>query len=125
MSQLTLNDLLEKHTIDPCRVLVFRHRPIEPQLRKVLPWLAAEKPDIFNAYQQTQGEKVERALSRALHVASFIGHQPGKALFVALYEVGKSKPMTYDEYWQVPAYKNMQQWGMLGFQQNEGRSQVL
>jgi hypothetical protein len=25
----------------------------EPELRKVLRWLTADKPDVFNAYQQT------------------------------------------------------------------------
>lgn len=48
------NDLLTAKGIDPKRVLVFRHTPKEPQLRKVLPWLAAEKPDVYNAYQQVQ-----------------------------------------------------------------------
>lgn len=51
--------LLTENNIDPRDVLVLRHRPFEPELRKVLPWLAAEKPDVYNAYQQTQGEKLE------------------------------------------------------------------
>ena len=41
---------------------MFRHRPHEPGLRKVLPWLAAEWPDLFNAFQQTQGEQLETAM---------------------------------------------------------------
>lgn len=52
---MNLNDLLRTKSLDPQHVLVFRHRPMEPELNKVLPWLAAEKPDVFNAYQQTQG----------------------------------------------------------------------
>ena len=43
-----LNDLLHSKDIDPQRVLVLRHRPNAPQLNKALPWLAAEKPDIFS-----------------------------------------------------------------------------
>ena len=50
-----LNDLLRGQRIDPEHVLVLRHRPHEPQLRKVLPWFAAEAPEVFNAYQQTRG----------------------------------------------------------------------
>ena len=65
-----MNDLLVGKGIDPTQVLVFRHRPTEPQLRKVLPWLAAEKPDVFNAYQQTHPPKVEKAMLRAQYVAS-------------------------------------------------------
>jgi hypothetical protein len=39
-SAMTLNDLLQRHHVDPKTVLVLRHRPHEPALRKVLPWLA-------------------------------------------------------------------------------------
>jgi hypothetical protein len=54
---MNLNDLLAGKGIDPQHVLVMRHRPSEPELNKVLPWLSAEKPDVFNAYQRTQGEQ--------------------------------------------------------------------
>ncbi|MCR9282637.1 MAG: hypothetical protein NXH99_13160 [Rhodobacteraceae bacterium] len=81
MSEFLFNDLLLKRAIDPAKVIVMRHRPFERELTKVLPWLAADKPDLFNAYQQTQGEKLERTM-RTLegdgHVASFIGHESGK-----------------------------------------------
>jgi hypothetical protein len=86
-----LNALLTNGHIDPRQAIVMRHRPHEPELRKVLPWLAAEKPDVFNAYQQTQNEKVERAMLEAKFVASFIGHEPGKALFVGVYSIGKTR----------------------------------
>src|SRR6185436_11951901 len=58
--QMKLNDLLLNNSIDPQSVLVLRHRPKEPELRRILPWLAGERPDLFNAYQQTQYEKLER-----------------------------------------------------------------
>ena len=85
---MNLNDLLKGKGIDPQHVLVLRHRPNEPELNKILPWLAAEKPDVFNAYQQTQGERVERAMQAMKgfgYVASFLGREPGKALFVGLW----------------------------------------
>jgi hypothetical protein len=81
---MNLNDLLISKGFSPSEVLALRHRPHEPQLTKVLPWLAAEKPDLFNAYQQNQGPVVEKSMSRAAYVASFIGHGPGKALFIDL-----------------------------------------
>jgi hypothetical protein len=61
-----LNDLLHGKNIDPQKVLVFRHRPHEPELNKILPWLAADKPEVFNTYQQIQNEKVEKAMTRAI-----------------------------------------------------------
>ncbi len=124
---MNLNDLLLGKGIDPKQVLVLRHRPWEPRLNKVLPWLAAERPDLFNAYQQTQSEKLEqvmRNMSDAGYIVSFVGREAGKALFVGLYSIGKWKPLTYNEYWDVPAYKELKSLGMKGFT-GEKRSSVL
>jgi len=83
---MELRNLLEIQDIDQKTVLVLRHRPKEPELRRVLPWLAAEQPKVFNAYQQTQTPKVEKQMLKASHIASFIGDKPGHAVFVGLYE---------------------------------------
>ena len=115
---MNLNDLIRNKGISPEQVIVLRHRPYEPRLNKVLPWLAAEKPDVFNAYQQTQGEKLEKVMVNLVgsgYIASFIGHEPGKALFVGVYSIGKTKPLTHKQYWQVPAYNEMKAFGMEGF----------
>lgn len=122
---MNLNDLLMRNEIDPRQVLVLRHSPSERQLRKVLPWLAAERPDTFNAYQQTQGQKLEQTMKHAGYVASFIGHGPGKALFVGLYSVGASKPLTVDKFWKVPAFVEMKAFGMRGFTGGDGRTSIL
>jgi hypothetical protein len=95
---MNFTDLLHGKHIDPQKVLVLRHRPLEPELRKVLPWLAAEKPEVFNAYQQAQTRQVEQEMARAGYVAAFIGHEPGKALFVGLYTV-----VTPTAYWKIAA----------------------
>jgi hypothetical protein len=116
--------LLTGNNIDPTDVLIMRHRPSEAKLRKVLPWLAAEKPDVFNAYQQTQNEKVEKAILAAKYVASFLGHEPGKAVFVGLYLVGKSTPITEAQFWDLPAYKELKAFSMEGFS-GETRTSVL
>jgi hypothetical protein len=62
---MDLNALLLETKIDPETVIVLRHRPEERELRKVLPWLAAEKHHLFNAYQQNHGDKVQNALTKA------------------------------------------------------------
>jgi len=123
---MNLNDLLRGKGIDPEQVLVLRHRPSEPELNKVLPWLAAERPEMFNAYQQTQSEKLERAMLGAGYIASFVGQEAGKALFIGLYSIGESKALTATEYWQVPAYVELKEkFGMMGFSPKEGRSTLL
>ncbi len=125
---MLLNDLLKSKDIDPQRVLVLRHRPHEPELNKVLPWLAAEKPDVFNAYQQTQGDKLEKVMAGLIgsgYVASFIGHAPGKALFIGLYSIGQAKPLTLKQYWKIPAHLEMKTFGMRGFTGESSRRSIL
>jgi hypothetical protein len=124
---VNLNDLLLKEGIDPHTVLVFRHRPSEPKLNKVLPWLVVEKPDVFNAYQQTHNAKVEKAMLGAKYVASFIRHDAGKALFVGLYKIGPNpRPFRIKEYWAFPQYKYMHdEYDMKGLAIGPGRSSAL
>lgn len=122
---MNMNDVFRLAGIEPEKVIVLRHSPFEPEVRKILPWLAAENPDVFNAYQQTQGEKLESSLQKAAYVASFIGHEPGKALFVGLYAIGKSKPLTHEKYWQVPTYVELKKFGLRGFTKESGRASIL
>ncbi len=115
---MNFNDLLLGKNINPEHVLLFRHRPWEIQLNKVLPWLAATRPDLFNAYQQAQGEKVEKVMhmmENTGYVASFIGREAGKALFIGLFAIKGSKPVTYDEYWNITANIELRAFGMGGF----------
>jgi hypothetical protein len=110
--QMTFNQLLTEQGIDLTTVMVLRHRPTEPQLRKVLPWLAAEKPVVFNAYQQAQGARVEKALQKSKYVASFIGSVAGKATFVGLYKLHDWQTMTIENLKQLPAMAELYTFGM-------------
>jgi hypothetical protein len=124
---MNFNDLLKSKSIDPEQVIVLRHRPNKPALNKILPWLASERHDVFNAYQQTQGERVERAVESLIgkgHVASFIGINPGTALFIGLYKVEGSKPLSRKQFWIVPAYAELKSFGMRGFTEEESRNSV-
>ena len=124
---MNLNDLLRAKSIDPKQVLVLRHRPTEPELNKVLPWLATKKPEVFNAYQQTQTQKLEKAMQGVQCVASFVGYGSGKALFIGLYSIVAWKPLTYEQFWPVPAHVYMKNaFGMKGFRkETDDRSKIL
>ena len=122
---MTLNDLLQKSGIDPTTVLVMRHRPFEPELHKVLPWLAVERPDVFNAYQQVQNERAEKAMGTAAYVASFVGREGGKATFVGLYRIGSTMALTRKQFWAVPANIELRKFGMRGFRDEDPRQTVL
>ncbi|WP_421569971.1 GIY-YIG nuclease family protein [Stenotrophomonas sp. PD6] len=109
-----LNDLLAKAGLDPLQVMVMRHRPTEKELRAVLPWLAAERPEVYNAYQSNHGEVVEKALSKAGYLASFIGHEPGRAVFVGLYEIAGVEEVTVDRFWSLPNNQELCRLGTRG-----------
>lgn len=109
---IELKEVLEKQGISPESLLVFRHCPREPELRRVLPWLAEEKPAVFNAYQQAQLPRTEKAMLKAKYVASFIGHEPGKAIFVGLYKRGEVRPVTQKAYWEIPENGELRKFGM-------------
>jgi hypothetical protein len=102
---MDLNYLLSRKAIDTknSKVLVMRHVPTQPGVRRALPWLAADKPEVFNAYQQSQTPKAEKQLMQAAYLVSFIGHEPGEAVFVGVYRVAGHKPISYDQFMKKPA----------------------
>jgi hypothetical protein len=131
---MLFNDLLIEQDIDPADVLVLRHTPRVPEdgsLRKILPRLAADDPDVFNAYQSTQTVKVEPEMLRSKYVASFIGLKKRKgttehtAVFVGLYKVGEHRPITQEEFWNVPGHQQLKEYGMRGFVEDDPRPSVL
>jgi hypothetical protein len=122
---LTLNDLLQRSGIDPSEVLVFRHRPWEQQLNQVFDWLASERLDLLECYQDSHAPRTEAALLRARYVASFIRHSPGTALFVGLYERLGQTRMTEAEQQSRPRHQELMRLGMSGnFSTADGRSEV-
>jgi hypothetical protein len=117
---IEFEDFLVKEGIDSRSVMVMRHRPSEKALRDVLPWLAEEQPDVYNAYQSEHGEKVENALSKAAYLASFIGHEAGRALFVGIYSVVDSRRISIPDFWKVSQVRKLKAFGING--PAEGRS---
>lgn len=110
---IEFNDLLRKAEIDSKEVLIMRHRPTELGLRRVLPWYATERQELFNAYQRAQASaNAETALSRANYLASFIGIEPGKAHFVGLYKQNGFRQITQDEYFAIPECRELHRQGM-------------
>jgi len=106
------NELLSDAGISPRDVLLLRHAPTkERKLRKRLKWLASEKPEVFNAYQQTQNDRVQKMMEKKSvsgYVASFIGHESGKALFVGIYAINGTERLAPMDCLRKPAYKEME-----------------
>lgn len=122
------NELLAKKGIPTKNVLLLRHRPVEPELNKVIKWLASEKHEIFNAFQQTQIVSVQDAMAKKSgygYIASFIGHQPGRALFVGLYSIDGVKKLTQAECYQIPAFRKMKAFARKTIADDPPRDYVL
>ena len=79
---MLFNGLLAEQDIEG-DVLVLRHTPAhrDGELKVFLPTIAAEQPELFNAYQQTQNKAVEGKMLKAKYVASFIGLEKQQAVF--------------------------------------------
>lgn len=122
MPAFDFNALLRAEGIDPQGVVVLRHRPHEAELRKLFPWLIAERRELFDAYQRTHGRAVEASIARAAWVASFFGHEAGKAVFVGLYRVDGATRISRDDYWAMPEYRQLAEFGMEGM---TGREECL
>ena len=103
------------------RVLVMRHVPSEPELRKALPWLAAEMPETYNVYQQFQRPHVERQLTEVRYVVSCVGYRSNEALFVGVYKLNSYKPVSFDEYWNVPENERLRSLGMRSWSSERDR----
>jgi hypothetical protein len=122
-----LNDLLRAASVDPQRTLVLRHRPTERQFRKVLPLLAGDRLDLFDAYQSYQSAAAERSIQERIGgwVASFIAYGAGKAVYVGTYTINGSRPVTMAEFLAQPENIELRRLGNPGFTEKEGRNSIL
>lgn len=112
---MNLNDLLHKQGIDPAQVIVMRHSPKEKELRKVMPWLVHENPEVFNAYQQSQSGLVEKALNQLSgtgYLASFIGMKPRTAVFAGLYRIRGVVPVDHKQFWRMEVNQSLRSFGL-------------
>jgi hypothetical protein len=116
---LALNTLLLDAGIAPERAIVVRHRAHEPALHRVMPWIAAERPDLFRVYQQIQVPRLEAALTRADTLVAFIAHGPRRALFTRVYKVCGSAPLSFEEYWAIPENQELKDHGMRGLRRED------
>lgn len=111
---LDFNSLLKLIDIDPAETLIVRHVPIEKSLKRVLPWLVAERPDLWLAYQSIQWESLEKAMTRGRHIASFVGQESASATFAGLHRIGRWETLDHAGYRAFPGNAELEALGMSG-----------
>lgn len=112
---MNFDELLRKRGIDPEKVLVMRHVEKTPKdFRKRLEDWARNEPDLFNSYQRGQGSTSRISLAKAAYLASFIGHEPGKAKFVGLYRHSrKPRKVSHAQYLRIPENRELARHGLV------------
>jgi hypothetical protein len=123
----TFREILERSRIDQKDVLAIRHtpRPFEKPLKTRIVEIAGKRPDLFNAYQQTQSRTVEPRMLKAQFVASFIGGPGFLSLFVGLYRNHAATPLTREEYWQIQLNVELGAHGVRGLADDDPRNVIL
>src|SRR5262245_47541651 len=104
---------LREANIDPADVMLMRHTPKEAKLKENLPRLAQEKPELYNWLQLFHGPSVEQRLVNAKpkYLASFIGHEPEKAVFIGLWSFDGERTATRRELMETPEYAELKTYG--------------
>lgn len=109
---LSFERFLAEAGVDPTTCAVLRHTAADRRLNALLPSYAAERRDLFNAYQSVQAPGPARMLRGCTHIASFIGQEKGKATFAGLWRVGEARTMSTTEALALPHIADLVALGM-------------
>jgi hypothetical protein len=117
---LDFKSLLTQVDLDPVQTLIVRHVPVEKSLKRVLPWLVVDRPELWLAYQQIQWASLEKAMTKARYIASFIGQDPARGTFAGLYRIGDHRVLDLAGYQSFPGNTELEALGMTGRQAEMG-----
>ncbi len=107
MAGLRFNTLLEAEGIDSRDVSVILHTTNLQPLRRMLPWIVAERPDLFDAYQSVHSRTAEMALRKRPLAASFVSMPGKKLVFVGLFRVASVEELPTTEIYRDPRFEEM------------------
>ncbi len=115
---LVFGDLLIKCGLTPADVNVIRHRT-EISLRSRFPWIASEKPELFEYYQSTQSPTRERMLERRSYLASFVGLENGETIFVGVYRKRSATRLSKKDFEADERFQRLSALGCLSYPEEE------
>ena len=106
---VTFNGLLETCGLRPQDVSVILHTPKPRKLHRVLPWLASERPDLFDAYQSVHSTNAESTLRNRPFAAAFVSDGKGGMCFVGLYDVAAAEYLPTSEIYADPRFAELEE----------------
>lgn len=104
---LRLSDLLAQSGLALTQVAVVLHTPKERRFAQMLPTLAHERPELFEAYQATHGSVAEATLRKRTYVAAFIGMSDSSLLFAGLFQKDDMRLRSRIEIGEEPAVRSL------------------
>lgn len=95
---MEITTLLRGEGLEVNDVAVRFHVSNRPRLDQILPWLADERPDLFDAFQNQHGPQAEAVLKRRRYLCSFVTSHGADYVFAGLYENRGSRFRTMEEF---------------------------
>lgn len=117
---MRFNVFLREEGIAPETVAVLLHTPKEASLRRMLPWLAAEEPALFHAYQNNHRRGVEATVRSRRFLASFVAGPAADMIFAGLFEVAGWERWDAGRFAADPATREL--WRRVGWIGSDDRS---
>jgi hypothetical protein len=111
---LTFNDLLSLNGVSPADVTLILHMTTQQPLRDMLPHLAANRRDLFDAYQAVHSDLATGTLRNRPLMASFLPMEGSRLLFEGLYLIAKADLLPTAEIYINAAYTELEAvWGAM------------
>lgn len=111
---LTFNDLLGLNGVAAEDVTLILHVTTQQPLRDMLPHLAANRRDLFDAYQAVHSDMATATLRNRPLMASFVPLASDRLLFEGLYRIGAAEVLPTQLIYADPAYAELESvWGAI------------
>jgi len=108
MASLTLTNILTLTGRDPRDISVILHRATQPRLREMLPWMVANRPDLFDAYQSVHSDRASATLTSRRFAASFVPLGDDQLVFAGMYEITAHSVMPTPEIYADPRFHELE-----------------
>lgn len=105
---MRFNLLLREAGLDPASTAIILHTPKPPRLRMWLPYIAAERHDLFEAYQSVHSPGVEATLANRTHAASFVRLADGTQCLAGVYRIASSDNRATREIYADPRFAELE-----------------
>ncbi len=102
---IRFNQLLEAQGVDPTDVTILIHNTRSEPMRRLLPSMVFERPDVFDAYQSVHSGQVTATLRGRGFVASFVPVSADRMIFVGLYDVMSHDPVMTSQIYADPRFQ--------------------